>query len=362
MSVDGGPENKGLVLDLQRQFGINRVVASAYHPQGQGLIERGHAAIVAALKKLPGNWVDNLNNVLWADRVTVKRSLGETPAYMVSGREHILPIELSIPTWQVLPWSDITDTPSLLAMRARQFERRDARFQEAIARTVRLRQENKDYFDDSKVVRPTRLQQGDLVLLRDSYHENDRSVLTKFLPKWQGPFKIRTANEKGWYNLEELDGTPFRSHTPGNRLKKFHQRTTIDLEEANAYWTREEGAERISEARDQLEAQDFDRESPVHEDGNSQAENEQSPSYGQDIPTPPPQKAQPNKDRRRRIQNEAMRTPTNLDTEMDADEESDLQRAETRPKRLVAVKPPRKSTFNPADYQYFSSSESDDLL
>jgi hypothetical protein len=63
------------------------------------MIERGHASIVAALKKLLGDWVDNLDRVLWADRVTVKRSTGETPAYMVCGREHILPIELSIPTW-----------------------------------------------------------------------------------------------------------------------------------------------------------------------------------------------------------------------------------------------------------------------
>jgi hypothetical protein len=134
MSVDGGPENKGLVEDIQRQFGINRVVASAYHPQGQGVIERGHTVLLAALKKLPGNWVDNLSKVLWADRVTVKRSTGETPAYLVSGREHILPIELSIPTWQVLPWKEVTDTPSLVAMRARQFQRRDRRLNEAIAR------------------------------------------------------------------------------------------------------------------------------------------------------------------------------------------------------------------------------------
>ncbi|KAK1907837.1 hypothetical protein P3342_006166 [Pyrenophora teres f. teres] len=137
MSADGGPENKGLVENLQQQWGINRVISSAYHPQGQGLIERGHAPIVAALKKLRGNWVDNLANVLWADRTTVKRSTQETPAYLVSGREHILPVELSIPTWQTLPWSEVKDTPTLLAMRAQQFQRRDERFQEAINRTVR---------------------------------------------------------------------------------------------------------------------------------------------------------------------------------------------------------------------------------
>ena len=64
MSADGGPENKALVESLQKQWGINRVISSAYYPQGQGLIERGHAPIVAALKKLRGNWVGNLASVL----------------------------------------------------------------------------------------------------------------------------------------------------------------------------------------------------------------------------------------------------------------------------------------------------------
>jgi hypothetical protein len=57
---------------------------------------------------------------------------------MVCGREHILPIELSIPTWQVLPWDEVSDTALLLAMRARQFEKRDVRLKESIAWTVRL--------------------------------------------------------------------------------------------------------------------------------------------------------------------------------------------------------------------------------
>ena len=55
MLADRGLENKGLVKDLQAQFRINRVIASAYYPQGQGLVERGHAPLVAVLKKLLGN-------------------------------------------------------------------------------------------------------------------------------------------------------------------------------------------------------------------------------------------------------------------------------------------------------------------
>ena len=55
LSVNRGPKNKGLVADLSEQYGIERVVSSAYYPQGQGLIERGYKELVGALRKIKGN-------------------------------------------------------------------------------------------------------------------------------------------------------------------------------------------------------------------------------------------------------------------------------------------------------------------
>ena len=236
LSVDGGPENKGLVADLSEQYGIERVVSSAYHPQGQGLIERGHKELVGALRKMKGNWVDNLHRALWADRVTVKRSTGETPAFLISGREHVLPIELCVPTWQTIPWNEIHDTESLIAARARQFERRDSRLREAIDRSIRLREQGKEWFDKKARFRPEELQEGDLVLVRDTFGDMDMSRLTKLKPKWKGPYRICRIppDRSGWYQLEDLDGARFRNKTPGDRITKFFQRATEELEdEAN---------------------------------------------------------------------------------------------------------------------------------
>lgn len=57
--VDGGPENKDLVAALAKRYNIRRVVVSAYHPQANGMIERGHAPIVAGLSKMtPGGGSD----------------------------------------------------------------------------------------------------------------------------------------------------------------------------------------------------------------------------------------------------------------------------------------------------------------
>ena len=69
--VDDGDENKGEVIELTQRLGIKRLVVSAFHPQANGMVKRGHKPIVDALAKMTNrgldNWVDNLPAVAWAD-------------------------------------------------------------------------------------------------------------------------------------------------------------------------------------------------------------------------------------------------------------------------------------------------------
>jgi hypothetical protein len=180
---------------------------------------------------MKGNWVDNLPMALWADRVTVKRTTQETPLYLISGKEPILPVDLSVPTWQALPWSEVRDTATLLALRARQFDHRDQRLQDAIDRTIRLREEGKQWFDAHKQVRQDTLAPGTLVLLRDSFGDQNKSREQKLRPRWKGPFRVTEGSSSGWYMLEELDGTPLGTRKPGNRVVEFHQRNPVEMDE-----------------------------------------------------------------------------------------------------------------------------------
>ncbi len=50
--TDRGPENKGFLAKLVKTYGIRHVITSAYHPQGNSLIERGHKPIINVLSKL----------------------------------------------------------------------------------------------------------------------------------------------------------------------------------------------------------------------------------------------------------------------------------------------------------------------
>ena len=71
------------------------------------MIKRGHKPIVDALSKMSDggstNWVRNLPAVLWADGSTVRTFTGLTPYYIKCESEPVLPIELEISTWQILP-------------------------------------------------------------------------------------------------------------------------------------------------------------------------------------------------------------------------------------------------------------------
>jgi transposase InsO family protein len=80
---DGGGENKGEVIQLLEKMGVTQIVVSAYHPQGNGMVERGHKPITDSIAKVcserQSDWPEYLPYALWADRITARRSTGMSP-------------------------------------------------------------------------------------------------------------------------------------------------------------------------------------------------------------------------------------------------------------------------------------------
>lgn len=233
--VDGGPENKGLVTTLAEKYGIRRVVVSAYHPEANGLVERGHTPIVDALSKMGGGlakWVENLHTVLWADRTTVRRSTGLTPYEVEFANRPILPIEIEVPTWSVMNWDEVRTTGDLVATRARILERREEDMEEVGLHLRRMREQSKEVFDATRNVRTGRLIAGTLVLLHNHKKEVDMSRDQKLSFRWLGPYRVRdVVEDRGTYLLEELDGAQLRGTYAGSRLKPFVQRQREQVQE-----------------------------------------------------------------------------------------------------------------------------------
>lgn len=88
---DQGREFEAKVNDeVCREFGINRSVTSAYHPQTNGLDERTNQTLKQRLSKLvnehQNNWCDFLDEVAYSIRTQKQASTKYTPFYLMFGR------------------------------------------------------------------------------------------------------------------------------------------------------------------------------------------------------------------------------------------------------------------------------------
>lgn len=148
-------------------------------------------------------------------------STGLTPYYICCGNEPVLPIELEIPTWRILPWNDVNSTSDLLAIRARQLQLRDQDLEEAVLHLQRMRLKAKERHDEKHGICDEELAIGSIILLHDTRRKKDISRKLSF--KWLGLYRIWNAvKDKEMYMLEELDGSQLADTFAGDRLKKFH--------------------------------------------------------------------------------------------------------------------------------------------
>ncbi|GJX62120.1 reverse transcriptase domain-containing protein [Tanacetum coccineum] len=82
---------------------MNTIVA---HPQANGLVERANKSLMEGFKTRLGRekavWVDELPNVLWAHRTSIKTSNRETPFSLTYGSEAVIPVKIGMPTCRTM--------------------------------------------------------------------------------------------------------------------------------------------------------------------------------------------------------------------------------------------------------------------
>ena len=145
--LDGGAENLKFTQDLLKRYGIHGVHIAPYHPQSNGLVERGHQTIINAIAKYRAadsrqstsnqfppitDWTRYLALALWADRITVRRSTGYSAFELVYGRECLLPIQLAVNSWNIIDWESVEDREDLIMARMKQLDERQVTEAQAI--------------------------------------------------------------------------------------------------------------------------------------------------------------------------------------------------------------------------------------
>eukprot|EP00253_Pinus_taeda_P029470 PITA_29470 len=89
------------LVDMCESMGIQLVHSTLYYPQGNGLEKSSNKSLVRIIKKLlednKKNWDSKLKFSLRADKVTDKKSIGNSPFKLVYGADVVFPIQLILP-------------------------------------------------------------------------------------------------------------------------------------------------------------------------------------------------------------------------------------------------------------------------
>lgn len=97
ITTDQGRQfESALFTQLAKLLGVRHIHTTSYHPQANGLVERWHRVLKAALRchSADNNWVDVLPIVLLGLRTAVKEDLGASVAEMLYGQPIRLPSDL----------------------------------------------------------------------------------------------------------------------------------------------------------------------------------------------------------------------------------------------------------------------------
>eukprot|EP00253_Pinus_taeda_P031038 PITA_31038 len=210
------------------EFAIDKSIhiryASNYYPQGNGVAKSSNKNLTCIIRKSvtdnQRNWHNALTNALWADRVTPKVALGNSPYFLVYGQEAILPPNVTLPSLQLSQAS--RGTPSaLLQKRINQLVRLEELREKAKNKFINHQMIVKRWFD-RHLAGDKDYQVGELVLKWDKLNE-PKGKHTKFQHLWLGPFQVVKKIGQGTYRLKTLQGETEKLPVNGQHLKRYFE-------------------------------------------------------------------------------------------------------------------------------------------
>ena len=189
-----------LVREVCRLLDTKKVNTSSYHPQTDGLVERFNGTIAVALSMYTSkdqlDWDVYLPQVLFAYRVAPSEVTGESPFFLLYGRDPRLPIDV-----ELLPRQD--PSPSVLDHRERIL--RQVTFAQACAQEniQRAQAKMKKHYD--KKSKPVPYRVGDQVWIFSPFSK--KGLTRKLAYQFHGPYRI----------IERLSDVHFKVKLPSNR-------------------------------------------------------------------------------------------------------------------------------------------------
>ena len=103
--VDNGPQFDSIAFGtFCSELKIKNLYSTPQYSQSNGQTEATYKTLLSTLKKrldkTKEKWVEKLSDVLWAYRMTLGQSTGNTPFTLTYGMNAVIPTEIGMPTAQ----------------------------------------------------------------------------------------------------------------------------------------------------------------------------------------------------------------------------------------------------------------------
>ncbi|KAL0345587.1 UNVERIFIED_CONTAM: hypothetical protein Sradi_4390000 [Sesamum radiatum] len=144
--------------------------------------------------------------------MTPRGPMGESPFTLVYGTEAIIPVELGVPSHQVVHFSKDHNNELLKENLVLMEELRE----KAFIRVQRYKSIMINAYN--RRIKARSFQVGDLVLRR----VDALKPMGKLDPTWEGPYKITNVIWRGAYRFEDLEGRPLPRLWNIHNFKKYY--------------------------------------------------------------------------------------------------------------------------------------------
>ncbi|KAF4528673.1 hypothetical protein B566_EDAN015578 [Ephemera danica] len=211
-----------LMRKICELLGIRQVFTSAFHPAGNGLLERSHKSLSSVIANYiradHRDWDDQICFALLVYRNTVHSSIKHTPNYMMTAR-HI-----------DMPWEDIFKPK-------RPCYAEDENYVDSLQKRLQLAHEQAKIHNEhavelshsnyNKKAQDPDISEGDLVMFKNVMPNPNLS--RKLSPNYVGPFRVTRLRSPVTVDLENLDtGKSIQAHI--SNLLKLGSQFTIDTQ------------------------------------------------------------------------------------------------------------------------------------
>ncbi|OBZ76577.1 Transposon Tf2-6 polyprotein [Grifola frondosa] len=229
--TDNGPAFVKAIEYLAKKYHINHIRISGYNSRTNGIVERSHYDIRGALFKAADGdqkrWAEVVFSVFWAERITVRRRMGCSPYFAVTGTHPIIPLDISEATYLQPAPESILSTADLIARRAIALQKRFDQVQTLRSKVYEARVTAAIRFEreHARTIKDFDFKRGDLVLMRHTQIE--KSLNRKMRARCLGPLVVVSRNKGGAYILSELDSSVFDRPVAAFRVIPYFARKAI---------------------------------------------------------------------------------------------------------------------------------------